>query len=271
VKKIQIIELFVLLFFGAIVTQIDSAFAETIPEFSSAVVVMESSTTLTQAMEFMDNVILELNSGSRTAKNLGSEISQAAQLHKLFAHEDKDVKKEFQAKFHEFRKALKEILGIGQGAEEKSLINELEKTALKIKMQNDKDDRGEQITNKVKTAIELHDTKVELQKIKNQIALEKLKFKTDNKELESLKGTELELLKQTLIFEAKSNNEKITPELIKSIEKKAVEKVEESHNTNSGKGNSDNGKGNGKSSDKGSDKKSDKSKGNSGKSKGKKK
>ena len=268
-KKIQIIELFALLFFGAIVTQMDFASAETIPEFSSAVVVMGSSTTLTKAMEFMDNVILELNSGSRTAKNLGSELSQAAQLHKLFAHEDKDVKKAFQAKFHEFRKALKEILGIGQGAEEKSFINEIERTALKIKMQNDKDDQGEQITNKIKTAIELHDTKVELQKIKNQIALQKLKFKTDNPEFESLKGTELELLKQTLIFKAKSNNEKITPELIKSIEKKAAEKVEESHNGNSGKGNSDNGKGNG--NDKGSDKKSDKSKGNSGKSKGKKK
>ena len=251
-----------------VTSQIDFVYAETIPEFSSAVVVTTSSTTLTKAIEFMDNVILELSSGSRTAKNLGSELSQAAQLHKLFAHEDKEIKKEFQAKFHEFRKALKEILGIGQSAEEKSLLNQIEKADLKIKMQVEKNNRDYKNKNKIQTAIDLHDTKIKLQKIKNQIGIEKSKFIVDNKELELLKQTELDLLKQSLIFEAKSNNEKITPEKLKSIEKKVTE-VKESHNKKSDKGNSDNG--NGKDSGKGNDKKSEKSKGNNGKSKGKKK
>lgn len=244
-----------------------------ISEFSTAEVVTSSS-TLEKAKGILKSIRMELDLSS--GSKVGPAVSQAAQLHKWFAHEDKSIKKEFQMEFKQFIKDVKSILKGGQGVAEKDAINELEKTELKIKMQIEKDEKEEKIKDKIKTAIQLHDIKVELQNIKNQIAIEKLKFKNDNKELESLKEIELELLKQTLIFEAKSNNEKITPELIKSIEKKATEKVKENHNDNSGKGNSNNGKGNDKDNNKsnngkGSDKKSDKSKGNSGKSKGKKK
>ena len=119
--------------------------------------------------------------------------------------------------------------------------------------------------NKIKTAIQLHNTIEDLQEIRNKISIAKLNH--NNNELVMLQDMERELLKNSMIFEAKSNGKKLTSQEIKSIDEKAAKMVEESHNTNSGKGNSDNGKGNGK----GSDEKSDKSKGNSGKSKGKKK
>ena len=44
-----------------------------------------SSNTLTEALEFMDTVLAETTSDS----SVGPAVSQAAQLHKLFAHEDK--------------------------------------------------------------------------------------------------------------------------------------------------------------------------------------
>jgi len=232
-----------------------------IQEFSTAVVVTSSSSTLTKAMEFMDSIIMELSSDSK----VGPAVSQAAQLHKWFAHEDKDIKKAFQEKFKQFIKDVKAAIGVGQGAEEKATLNELEKAGLKINMQIEKEDKEQKIKNKIKTAIQLHNTIEDLQEIRNKISIAKLNH--DNKELVMLQDIERELLKNSMIFEAKSNGKKLTSQEIKSIDEKAAKKVEESHNTNSGKGNSDNGKGNGKDSDK----KSDKSKGNSGKSKGKKK
>ncbi len=95
-----------------------------IQEFSSGAIIATSSTTLTKAMEFMDNIIVELS--SETDPKVGPAVSQAAQLHKLFAHEDKSIKKQFQEKFLAFIKQVKDIVGVGNGVTEKLTLNELD-------------------------------------------------------------------------------------------------------------------------------------------------
>ena len=196
--------------------------------------------TLNVTIEFMRNVRINMNSDL----NVGEAISQAAQLHELFTYEDKTTKKAFQSAFKQFNKDVKAFYGKTQAVSEKIILHELDKAAIKIQIQINKAEKDEQIINKIQSAIQFVKTQEKLQKIKNQIGIEKLKFESDNKRLEALKVFELNLLKQTLIFTAKSDGEKITPELLKDIQKWADEKVEENHENNSGKGNSDNGEGN---------------------------
>ena len=199
--------------------------------------------TLNVTIEFMINVRINMNSDL----NVGEAISQAAQLHELFTYEDKTTKKAFQSAFKQFNKDVKAFYGKTQAVSEKIILHELDKAAIKIQIQINKAEKDEQIINKIQSAIQFVKTQEKLQKIKNQIGIEKLKFESDNKRLEALKVFELNLLKQTLIFTAKSDGEKITPELLKDIQKWADEKVEENHENNSGKGNSDNGEGNSES------------------------
>lgn len=262
-----------IIFVASVASSLPFVLAETqtqteIPEFSSAVIVTTSSTTLTKAKEFMDNILLSLNSDSK----VGPAVSQAAQLHKLFAHEDKEIKKTFQQEFLAFKKEVKRILGIGQGAVEKSVLNELEKSALKMKMQYDKEEEEEKTNAMIDTAIELSQLKETLQTSMNEyIITEKtMKYGTDkDKKLADLKQKNINLMKEMYLADAKHNNKKLDQNEIKQIEQKAIEDVENSggqknNNSDNGK-DSDNGKGsnNGKGSDKGSDK------GNSGKNSGK--
>lgn len=234
-----------------------------IQEFSSAVVLVTSSTTLTNAIEFMDNMVLGLSSGSK----VGPAVSQAAQWHKDFAHLDKDIKKEFQAAFLAFIKDVKEFLGVGQGVAEKSALYDLEKTALKIKMQNDKADREEKTKAKIKTAIELSNLKETFQdSMSEYVITEKtMKYGPDKeKKLADLKKKNIKLMKEMLIADAKHNDKKLGPDDIKKIDQKVTEAIENSGGQKNGK--SDNGD-KGKGSDKGNKgKSSDKGKGN-GKSK----
>ncbi len=233
-----------------------------IQEFSSENIVTGSSTTLTEAIEFMDTIVLSTTSDSK----VGPAVSQVAKLHQLFAHEDKETKKEFQKAFLEFIKKIKEITGNDQGVMNKKILNDLGKAAIKINSQIEKDERKEDHKNKIKTAIKLGIEKDELQEIRNQISMAKINHNTDNDEFEELVETERKLLTKVLISEAKSNGEKITIEKIKEIGKKSSEIVDNNHKTNTQKGNSDNSKetGSNDKSDKGnnnSDKKSQKSNG----------
>jgi len=120
-------------------------------------------------------------------------------------------------------------------------------------LQINKAEKKEQIKNKIQSAIQFVNAQEELQKIKNQIGIEKLKFESDNKRLEALEAFEFSLLKQTLFFTAKADGEKITPELLVDIQKWADEKVEENRKKNDGNNNSNDNNG-----------KSNKGKGNSG-------
>jgi len=239
---------------------------------------------LNEALEILKNLRENLDSDS----NAGQSISKAAKLHKLFAHEDKMTKKLFQSAFTQFNKDVKAFYGETQEVSEKILLNELDKTAIKIQIQVSKAEKADQVKNKIQSAIQFVNAQEELQKIKNQIGIEKLKFEEGNETLEALKLHELHLLKQTLFFTAKIDGEKISQELLKSIKNGAEEEVEENHkkndgnnnsngngngNGNSGNGNSD-GKGNSGNSGKGSDNSGkgnsgNSGKGNSGKGKGK--
>jgi parallel beta-helix repeat protein len=215
---------------------------------------------LNEALEILKNLRENLDSDS----NAGESISKAAKLHQLFAHEDKTTKKLFQTAFTQFNHDVKAYYGDTQEVSGKSILNDLDKAALKIKMQISKAEKDEQVKNKIQSAVQFVNTQKELNKIKNQIGLEKLKFENDNETLEDLKLKELHLLKKTLLFTAKMDGKKVSPELFKSIKKQANVEVEENHQKNDGNNNSNddsksnNGKGN---SGKGSDKSS---KGNSG-------
>jgi len=210
----------------------------------------------------MDSVVTNLSSESK----VGPAVSQAAQLHKDFAHLDKDIKKEFQAAFLAFIKDVKVFLGIGQGAAEKSALYDLEKTALKIKIQNDKADREEKTKAKIKTAIELSNLKETFQDSMNEYVITEktMKYGPDKeKKLADLKERNIKLMKEMLIVDAKHNDKKLDPDYIKKIDQKVTEDIEnsggqknsKSDNGDKGKGSdkgnkgksSDNGKGKGKS------------------------
>ena len=234
-----------------------------IQEFSSGTIVTASSTsstTLTNAIEFMDNILVELSSESR----VGPAVSQAAQLHKLFAHEDKSIKKEFQQAFLDFIKQVKGIVGVGNGAAEKSTFNELYKSGLKVKIQSIKDDKIEKTKIKMQEAIDLSNLKKTL---RNSMS-EYVKIDTTMKDgpdkdaiLSDLNGKNIKLMKEMLIADAKHNDKKLGPDDIKKIDQKVTEDMENSGGQKNGK--SDNGD-KGKGSDKGNKgKSSDKGKGKS--------
>jgi len=240
-----------------------------VQEFGSGVMVMSSSTT-----HPIDIIKMKLSSLSPTdITNLGQSVSEAAKLHKDLANLSKDEKKEFQYWFHVFRNAVKEILGIGQGTEQKLMQQELQKTELKINSQLLKLEKDEERDNKIKSATQLTKQKEDLQKIKNKIGmLENFRYTGDDKDkkIEELQTEEIKLLKKTKIQEAKNNGKNLTEEDIKKIEDEVEEKANASSNSgsgnggdkgNSGKGSDNSGKG---SNDKGNSGKSDK--GNSGNS-----
>ena len=229
-----------------------------------------SSNTLTDSLEFMNTTLAQTTSDS----TVGPAVSQAAQLHKLFAHEDKETKKEFQKAFLEFVKEIKKKIGKGQGPENQKSFNELGKAAIKVKSEIEKEERENEINQKIELAKVLRTEKENLREIRNEISLLKINFDTDTDEFQDLLNQEQGILTKVLISEAKANGEKLTKEKIDEIKTKTLE-VKEQNN----KGNSDNNsdsnenqgpdksknKGPDKSKNKGSDKKSN------GKSKGKSK
>ena len=190
-----------------------------IQEFSSENIETKSN-TLTEAIEFLD-AIVDNSSDSK----VGPAISQAAKLHQLFAHEDKETKKAFQKAFLDFIKDIKKNAGKGDDIEDKKILNELAKTAIKINSQIEKDERKEDHKNKIKTAINLKFEKEKLQKIRNQISMAKINHSTDTDEFETLVDNERKVLTKVLVSEAKLNGEKITIEKIKEIGKKSSEIV----------------------------------------------
>jgi len=192
-----------------------------IQEFSDEVIT--NNDLLTEAIEILRIVRENLNPDS----DVRDSISEAAQLHKLFVHEDKTTKKAFKSVFNQFNNDVKAFYVDTQVVSEKFILHELDKAAIKIQIQINKAEKDEQIRNKMQSAIQFVNSQEELQKIKNQIGIEKLKFEADNKRLEALEVFELNLLKQTLFFTAKIDDEKVSPELLKSIKKWADEKEEE--------------------------------------------
>jgi hypothetical protein len=238
-----------------------------IQEFSSENIETKSN-TLTEAIDFMD-AIVDASSDSK----IGPAISKAAKLHQLFAHEDKETKKAFQKAFLDFIKEIKKKVGKGGVIEDKKILNDIAKTAIKINSQIEKDERKEDHKNKIKTAINLKFEKEKLQEIRNQIGMAKINHSTDTDEFEALVDNERKSLTKVLVSEAKLNGEKITIEKIKEIGKKSSEIVDDNHKTNTEKGNSENNKekGSNEKSHKDNNKSDKKSQKSNNKSKGKNK
>ncbi len=204
-----------------------------IPEFNSGVLLLQSSTTTTQAIEFLNNVLVDLQSGSRTAENLGSEVSVIAQLHKLLAHESKEDKKLFQQEFHKFRIAVKELLGIGQGVNQRSINQDLAKVELKLEMELSKQDMKNEVDEKIKSAIELVNHQNYLQNALNEYAIAKYTMKDGaekDKKLEELEQKNKELLKKVMTTEVEHGGKKLTSDDLKEIDKKVEEKLSSSNN-----------------------------------------
>ena len=281
-----------ILLMGALVSPIPISYAQTthssnfasiplaiseVQEFGQGVVLMYSSTS--SAVEI---ITMKLSSLSATdITNLGQSVSEVAQLHKTLAHEDKTEKNAFKILFHQFRNAVKAILGIGQGVEENQIKNELKKTEIKINAQISKIEEKEDRENKIKTATQLIKQKKDLQKIRNKkVTLEDFRYNGDDKDkkLEELQAEERKLLKKILIQEANQNGKKLTGEDLKKIDQEVKKKTTSSNSGNDGdkdnKGNDNSGKGSDKGSsdkgksDKGSSDKGKSDKGNSSKSKG---
>ena len=233
--------------------------------------------TLNGALELLQILSENLDDDS----NVGNSISKAADLHKLFAHEDKSTKKLFQSAFAQFSEDVKEYYGDDLGFAEKFIIRDLDKAALKLQNQIDKDEIEDELKNKIQLAKQYLNAKEELKKIQQEIVFEKtLKSKEDKEKIDALKLQELHLLKKTLFVNEKYDGEKSSPQLLKSIKEKADEKVKDDKknqgkNDSNGNSKDNKGKGNSKGNDNGNkgksgnDKKGNSGKSNNGKSKDK--
>ena len=224
------------------------------------------SKTLSEAIEFMETVIINTNSDSK----VGPAISEAANLHKLFAHEDKEIKKQFQKAFLEFIKIIKEKIGKGQGIENKLALNELGKAQIKINSEINKEEKEKEIQDKIKFSLELKSEKEKLQEIRNKITMAKINHDTDNPDYDDLLDSEGKHLGKILMAEAKSNGEDLNEEKITEIAKK-ISEVQVNHKMNSEDSDSDTkkGHGSGKNTQKSNDNKGNKK--SDGKSNGKSK
>ncbi|KKM91093.1 hypothetical protein LCGC14_1232050 [marine sediment metagenome] len=210
-------------------------------EFSDEI--LTDNETLNEAINLLRTIRENLNADS----DVGDLILQAADLYKLFEYEDINIKLAFQSVFNQFIKDVEAFYGDTLTVSEKFILHELNKAAIKMQIQINKAENEEQLQNKIQSTIQFVNAQEQLQKIKNQIGIEKNRFVMDNERLEDLKLFELDLLKQTLLFTAKIDGETITPKLLKDIETWAEEKIKENHKKNDGNGNSnddDDGKSN---------------------------
>ena len=176
--------------------------------------------------------------------------------------------------FLEFVKEIKKKIGKGLGPENQKSLNELGKSAIKVKSDIEKEEREDEINQKISLAKSIKTEKANLQEIRNKISLLKINFDTDSDEFQDLLNQEQGLLTKVLISEAKANGEKLTKEKIDEIKTKTLDvKAKNNKANSSNQSDSNENKGSDKSKNKGSDKSKNKGsdKKSNGKSKGKNK
>ena len=248
-----------------------------IQKFGHGVVLMSSSSS--SAVEIITMKLSTLTDTDVT--NLGQSVSEVAQLHKMLAHEDKTEKEAFKVLFHQFRNAVKAILGIGQGVEENQIKNELKKTEIKIDAQISKLDEEEQRKNKITTAINISKQNKEIQKLRNKIGILEsdlsISETVKDKKLEKLYEKQKDELKELLILNAKWDGKTLSESDLQEIEIKAEKQsksnsasgLDDNNDVKSNNGNSKKENSAQSSSDKGkgNDKKDNKSNKGKGKSK----
>ena len=136
-----------------------------ISDFEDGIVMLYSSST---AGEILRQKLLELDADKVT--NLGLKVSEAAKLHKYLAHSTKADRNDFKILFHQYKNAVKSLLGIGGGADP-AAHQDFTKQSIKIEAQISKLDKQEERKNQITTAIELSKQNKELQKLRNKIGL----------------------------------------------------------------------------------------------------
>src|SRR3989304_4406215 len=180
--------------------------------------------------------------------NLGQKVSYTAQLHKYLVGATKQERSDFQDSFHDYINEAKNILQIGQGIEQKMILQDISKTQLKLDNVLEKLNIQEENENKAKDAKLLREKRQELADTINQLVAVEHFIKRGaekEKQIEELSAKKLDLMKQVMIEEARQSNVDLTPADIKKIEEKIEQSSQSASGQDNGSDKASNGKGNG--------------------------
>ena len=197
---------------------------------------------------------------------MGQKVSYAAQLHKHLVDATKQDRSDFQYSFHEYTNAAKNILQIGQGVEQKMILQDISKTQLKLDNVLEKLNIQEENENKAKDAKLLREKRQELADTINQLVAVEHFIKRGaekEKQIEELSAKKLVLMKEVILEEARQSNVDLTEDDIKNIEEKIDQSSQAaSAGQDNGNDKASNSKGNGGNNN--SNKGSSNDKGNKG-------
>ncbi len=227
-----------ILLMGALVSPISFSYAQTNPDsqtqssglasvtsFSNAVVLVSSSST---AGEILRMKIASLDANDIT--NLGLNVKEAAQMHQYLNDASKEERKDFKNLFHEYKKAVKYILKIGNGNFEKE-FQDISKKSIEIEKKIEKLEAKDEVKDKIKHKLKFAQKQRELQRIKNHIAtLEGFLADGSGKyiDLEELTEIKKESYKNILLLKATKKGKELTEKDLEKIDKKVDKKVSES-------------------------------------------
>jgi len=192
-----------------------------IPSFTSGVVLLLSGST---AGEIIRMKLEQLDAGDVT--NLGLSVSEAAKLHQLLNDASKEERKDFKELFHEFKKAVKLILKIGQGNTDREL-NHFSKQAIKLDRKIAQLDAKDEVKDKIKYELKLSQKIRELQRIKNHIAtLDTFLDDPENDEaLAKLKELKEESYRNILLLKATKKGKDLSEKDLQKIDNKVDKKI----------------------------------------------
>jgi len=234
--KLKGLTLAALFFVGTLITPIQFSYSEgsqgsqsitsaslaSIPSFTSGVVLLLSGST---AGEILRMKLAQLDAGDVT--NLGLSVSEAAKLHQLLNDATKEEQKDFKSLFHEFKKAVKLILKIGQGNTDREL-NHFSKQAIKLEKKIAKLDAKDDVKDKIKNELKISQKQRELQRLKNHIGTLET-FLTDGPEkdeaLAELNALKEESYRNILILKATKKGKDLTEKDLEKIEDKVAKKI----------------------------------------------
>jgi len=242
--------------------------AETSSSLQVKVTVLES--TPSSVIAYLQNQKSSLSSEDFT--NLGQKVLDAAQLHKYLVGATKQERSDFQDSFLDYSNAAKKLVPIGQGVEQKMILQDISKAKLKLDNALEKLNIQEENENKAKDAKLLREKRQELADTINQlVSVESFinRGVEKDKQIVELTAKKLVLMKEVIIEEARQSNVDLTEDDIRKIEEKIDQSSQlapagqdsDGNKASNGKGNggNDNNSSKGNSSDKGNNS----SKGNS--------
>jgi hypothetical protein len=224
-----------ILLMGALVSPISISYAQTnldsqtqssglasITPFGNAVVLFSSSSTAGEILRYKLDTL-----DANDITNLGLSVKEAAQLHQYLNDASKEERKDFKNLFHEYKKAVKLILQIGNGNYEKE-FQEFSKKSITIEKKIEKLEVKDEMKDKIKHKLKLSKKQRELQRIKNHIfTLES--FLADgsgkDKTLEELTEIKKEAYKKILWLKATKTGKELTEKDLEKIDKKVDNKV----------------------------------------------